>query len=859
MDDFYTFDDDKKDPYKDLLGLYATRDKTVQVAISIAFGLIAFLTFCVLRPRWTGLYAARKKQKNEATALPELPDSLFGWMLPLWRVTDQQILASAGLDAYAFLAFFKMAMKFLLFALLFSLIAIKPIHDAYPDDGMIGHPNKTHHGNHSKDDDLFMRKKPVNLPYNGTFPGFFAESADYLWMYVIFAYLFSGIAIWLLVTETKKVIEVRQEYLGTQTSVTDRTIRLSGIPLELQEEDKIKEFIENLDIGKVQSVTLCRQWRELDDAVDNRMNTLRKLEEAYTVHTGRRRVERSGEVLPIAEPEPPSPRPRLVTEDDIEDENAVLIDPSDQPHVVPYEKERPKTTLRYGFMKLQSKQVDAIDHYEEQLRQADERIKELRQKTFKPTPLAFVTLDSVAASQMSLQAVLDPSPQQLIANPSPAPADIVWRNTYLTRQERMIRSWSVTTLIVFLTIFWSAILVPTAGLLNTKTIGKVFPGLGDTLEDHENIRVFVTTQLPTLIASLLMVLVSYLYYYLSWCQGMISQGDVELSAISKNFFFTFFNFFVLFTIVSTGVEFYRFFQQFGDALRDFQKVAFTIAKSLQGSVNFYINFIILQGIGLFPFRLLEIGSVSLYPIYRIGAKTPRDYAELVQPPVFSYAFYLPNALLIFIICMVYSVLRSSWQVLLAGLIYFAFGHFVYKYQLLYAMDHQQQATGRAWGMMCDRVFVGLVFFQITTSGQLILNRALSRSLLVVFLIVATIWISIVFSRTYKPLLQFIALRSVRRGEQYTDYPTPPDANSTSSSTELAPERSVWAESSEGQGLRYFRETRLGLGQRILDENGDKTVPFINPSLVAPLDPLWIGDKNLTRETEAQVPNGDETV
>lgn len=857
MDDFYSWKD-KKDPYRNLLGGYNTRDKTIQVIVSVAFGLTAFLTFCVLRPRWTGLYAARKKQKNEAAVLPELPDSLFGWILPLWRVTDQQILASAGLDAYAFLAFFKMAMKFVLITFFFSLIAIKPIHDANPDDDKVRHPNDTDGGNHSRDHDLFIGKKPVNLPYNGTFPDLFHESADYLWMYVIFAYLFTGFAIYFLVIETRKIIEVRQEYLGTQTSVTDRTIRLSGIPSDLQEEEKIKEFIEGLEIGKVESVTLCRKWKELDDAVDFRMNILRKLEEALTTHMRYRRVERNREALPIVQPEPPNPQPRLVTADEIEDESGALMGANGQSHMMPYEQERPKTRLRYGFLKLHSRQVDAIDYYEEQLRQADERIKDLRKKTFKPTPLAFVTLDSVAASQMSIQAVLDPSPQQLIANPSPAPADIVWRNTYLTRRSRMLRSWSITALIILLTVFWSAILVPIAGLLNPQTIGKVFPGLADYIEDHENIKSLVNTQLPTLIASLLMVLVSYLYYYLSWYQGMISQGDVELSAISKNFFFTFFNFFVVFTILGTGAEFYRFFKEFGDALRDFQRIAFTLATALQNFLNFYVNFIVLQGVGLFPFRLLEVGSVSLYPVYRIGAKTPRDYAELVQPPVFSYGFYLPNALLIFIICMVYSTLRSSWQVLLAGLIYFSFGHFVYKYQLLYAMDHQQQATGRAWGMMCDRVFVGLVFFQITTSGQLILKNAISRSVLVVLLIIATIWVSIVFGRTYKPLLQFIALRSVRRGEQYTDYSSPPDASSTSSN-DLAPERNVWAESSNGQGLRYFRETRIGLSRQVVDENGENSVPFINPSLVARLDPLWIGDKNSTRDTEAEVPSGDETV
>ena len=53
-----------------------------------------------LRPRWAGLYAARKRQKDAATSLPDLPNTLFGWMPVVWRITDQQVLASAGLDAY---------------------------------------------------------------------------------------------------------------------------------------------------------------------------------------------------------------------------------------------------------------------------------------------------------------------------------------------------------------------------------------------------------------------------------------------------------------------------------------------------------------------------------------------------------------------------------------------------------------------------------------------------------------------------------------------------------------------------------------------------------------------------------------
>lgn len=841
--------------YRDLLGASPTltREVSIQIAFSLLLGLSAFLAFCILRTRWPGLYAARKHRVDTAHdgLLPDLPDTMFGWIAPLWRITDSQVLAAAGLDAYAFLAFFKMAMKFCAVTLVFALVVLKPVHDAYENDDTLPGRNGTE-GNgtgqgREEEEEGFLRLRRRGLGLlaggeknNRTLPGFPDDfETDYLWMYVAFAYLFTGIAVYMIFAYTRKIIEVRQDYLGSQTTVTDRTIRLSGIPAHLQDEERIKEFIESLDIGKVDSVTICRDWKELDTAMARRTNTMRRLEEALAVHMGFRRVERNLETLPIAQPPPPAPTVEGVgeTEGEDADEHERLVVVDGQPHVRPYAQVRPKTRIYYGRFGLQSKKVDAIDHYKEKLREADEEIKRLREKEYAPTPIAFVTMDSVAACQMAIQAVLDPSPLQLIANPSPAPSEVMWQNTYRTRRNRMFRSWSVTAGILLLSIFWSLILVPVAGLLNTDTIGKVFPQLAEFLDAHKNIKSLVAAQLPTLIASLLMVLVPYLYYYLSWYQGWISLGDMELSAISKNFLFVFINFFVIFTALGTFSQFYQFFERFGDALRDFRRVAITLAVSLQNLLGFYVNFIILQGLGLLPFRLLEFGSVILYPIYLMGAKTPRDYAELVQPPTFNYGFYLPTSLLVYIICMVYSVLHSSWRILLAGLAYFALGHFVYKYQLLYAMDHQQHSTGRGWGMICDRVFVGLVFFQITTAGQLILRGAIPRSLLMVPLIIGTIWMSIAYGNTYKPLLRFIALRSVRRAEQ-TAYVDEPD-NPVPADWQSA-DRNPWADA-ESARLRWGREPGRGI-TRAKDAGSESSMRFVNPSLVAPLDPVWITEE-----------------
>jgi hypothetical protein len=112
---------------------------------------------------------------------------------------------------------------------------------------------------------------------------------------------------------------------------------------------------------------------------------------------------------------------------------------------------------------------------------------------------------------MAVQAVLDSSPLQLLANSSPAPSDVVWPNTYMPRSSRMWRAWSITAFITLLTLLWSVVLVPIAGLIDLDRIHSVWPGLADVLGGHKILKSLVLTQLPTLVISLLNVLVPYLY------------------------------------------------------------------------------------------------------------------------------------------------------------------------------------------------------------------------------------------------------------------------------------------------------------------------------------------------------------
>lgn len=675
----------------------------------------------------------------------------------------------------------------------------------------------------------------------------------YIWIYVLFPYIFSGLAIYLLLQETNKIIRVRQTYLGNQTTTTDRTIRLSGIPQELTSEGMIKDFVEGLRVGKVESVTLCRKWGELDRLIDERMEILRQLERAWTKHLGYKRPRRDANNLPLTH-QPQYARGQLRLEQ--EDEGSHLLDGVDQEHVSDYLHERPKVRIWYGPFKLRYRLIDAIDYYEEKLRKIDEQITSAREKEYPPTEIAFVTMESIAASQMLVQATLDPHPMQMFARLAPAPADVVWKNTYLSRRRRMMQSWLITLAIGFLTIFWSVLLLPIAGLLQLSTLHKIIPSLAETLAMHPILKSLVSTGLPTLAFSLLTVAVPYVYECkcaltledkgfhtmrtanngpgLSKNQGMMSRGDIELSVISKNFFFSFFNLFLLFTVFGTATGFWNFWEHLRDAFKDATTIAFALATSLEGFSPFYINLLVLQGLGLFPFRLLEFGSVVLYPLQFFRARTPREYAELSTPPKFSYGFSIPQTILALIICIVYSVFPSSWLICLFGLVYFSIGQFIYKYQLLYAMDHQQHSTGRAWPMICNRLFVGLVVYQLAMIGVLALRRAITRSLLLVPLLGFTVWFSYWFARTYDPLMKFIALKSINRDQPGAGdvSPSPPSSFSPASGMD-----------------RDALPIRIGS-----QELGLRLKKYVNPSLILPLHDAWLPGRRLDGASPHEYPD-----
>lgn len=802
----------------------AQRVFTAQLLLCVVIGVSLLLLFCMLRAKWPHMYALRTLREGGGVVRP-LPPGWFGWVPAVIMFLDEELLRVSGLDAYVFVAFFQMAIRIFLLLLVLAVCVILPArYWTHRDDGV-----KSWAG--GLDMGFFLGPRPTlalaltggkdpigGIPtYDG--PWFF-------WLYVAATYAFSAIVYLFLFDYTKKILKIRQKYLASQDSVTDRTILLSGIPKKILSKNNPRElasFVESMGIGKVLDVKLVYDWEPLDRLFVERKRILGRLEEEYAkIH---------GLSVNLYNDETPAVVPKRL---------CGLLHDDDSPRIV---------GLRDQLLLINRAIRSVQDKFDFQRGTMSDR------HEFKQISSAFITMDSVALAQMAAQTVLDPRVHKLIVHLAPAPKDIKWDLFRLSPTERVVKLYIITFIIVlsFLVLFFPISSIST--LLNLKTITKLWPDLGAAIGRSKTLTTLITGLLPPFLFLLFNFLLPYFYKFLTYYQGYLLNSDIELSTLLKNFFYIFFNLFLVFTVTGTASNFFGL-------IGDTTKIAYQLATSLQRLSLFYINLILLQGVAMFPIRLLQISDFLLLNILgkvfflrNLVCKTPRDYRfYYYTPPIFDFGLQLPQHLLIFIIVLIYSVVLT--KIITCGLVYFVLGHLVYKYQLIYNFVHPPHSTGKVWPMIFRRLILGVIIFQIFMCGTLALNDAYILAALCVPLIFISLIIQWNFENYYLPLHKFIALRAIQN--PYDDYEkefNEDESLISSTSTGLQPVQPHGGEGddedaaavqdegcNETTSLLQSRRKSPPLRRRksTIDEEREQFSNYTYPHLNDPLNGPWVG-------------------
>lgn len=313
--------------------------------------------------------------------------------------------------------------------------------------------NSTHHGGTSEILSAF-----TSQTYS---PKISHGSTLYLTSHLVFTYIFTILALFFLQKAYARYIPLRQLFsLEHAHSIPARTLMVTSLPAHLRSERALAEYFEGIHLGLegdsgglgVESVVVVRAVGGMKELLERRTFELRRLEKAWCDWLGNP-VKRMGKKAVFGY-EPSKEVGRILEENDsgdttpVEQErtngmgrNGRLVDIDDEEDVSRFEslarqnklivsldsilqeldddleanllkpassrskiinESKPRPTIRPSWF---GKKVDALDYYAEQFRKSDEVVKTRRKGKFRPTGVAFVTFESLAAAVSIFQII----------------------------------------------------------------------------------------------------------------------------------------------------------------------------------------------------------------------------------------------------------------------------------------------------------------------------------------------------------------------------------------------------------------------------------------------------------------------
>ncbi|PVF96948.1 DUF221-domain-containing protein [Serendipita vermifera] len=716
-----------------------------QLVISASIGIVSFLTFSYCRTRWPVLFAPRTKLKAFSPHEAHMHQRFFAWILPTIKTSEFVILQIVGLDAAVLLTFFKMAFLLFSFTSIFALCVILPlnIYMKYDgDDSDEPNPGDDARARFFNGTDKDPDKDPdwtdiINAPNS-----FRAVQLAFTWV-------FTALVLRSLWRNYRQYVKVRQLYsLDLVHSIAARTVMVTNLPNHLQSEQKLAVYFENMGLA-VESVNLVRHAEVLNKLIDKRTEALLKLEAKWTKYVGN-----------------PSSVESYDPSQNVRSDHAPLIDLNDpdtmesQPVrvVVPHQK---RPLVRPGWF---TPKVDALEYHQKEFEDLNEQVRKKRKMgKFKATSTAFVTFEKMSGAQIATQVVHAPQEGQTTTVLAPEPRDIVWANMTFSPRNRMVRELFVFAFMVFLFFFWAVPVTTIAGFLSYKEIKKTLPWLANLIDKNATIQALVQNSAPSLAMTGLNAALPFILEGLSYFQGLQARSWIEYSLMKKYFLFLLINVVFIFLLAST------YWQLVRDLANSPAKIPTKLAAALSmgRARNFFMSYVILQALGVMPLQLLNLGVIIPRFLYLLFfTRTPRDFAELNAPPMINYGAVYPQAILVFVITITYSVILP--QIMVFGALYFGIGYVVYKYKLLFVFYKPYESQGQAWPITFVRLMWGVVIFQVLMTGIFTLEKYFILSVIMVPLIAFTIWWGWVTYHHFEGLSSFVSLSTVCEVERGQD-------------------------------------------------------------------------------------------
>lgn len=765
-----------------------------QLSLSIFIGLASFFIFVFVRRRNAALFAPRTKLKGFSPLDDSHDVGYFGWIMPTLKTEEMRILQTVGMDAAILLSFLKMGFWLFFSLSCWSILVLMPVN--YWQNGVLDGVSPAEDRDNATDP--FSARDTVTgvwtqLIFNSLknkheapeeplpqlpLPAKPAQAQLYHATHLLSTYLFTILAMRAIWINYQRFVRSRQLYiLEIVESIPARTVEIRDLPAHLRDEKALAEYFENMDMP-VESTAVVRNTEGLSRLLKLRSNALQQLEKIWVRWLGNPTDADGYDPEKIMLLAAGANHDDLLSSHDSDDLVRISVDDGDRSQARPRDDHEhshllggnasntvftgadtirthhPRPTMRKQWWNPFSEKVDAIDELTRQFHAVDRAVRR-RRKTgrFPGGNVGFVTFQSAASAQIASQTVHYPMPAYCATSMAQEPRDIIWSNIDLSNNDRRVRQVLVSIFMVAVLVFYIPPLVFLASFVSPGAIKKYAPWLDRLLDTDQRLRALVQNNLPSLVVIGFNALLPLVLEYSSYLQGLKARSLVEYSLLKKYYLFLMVSVVFIFLIATTA---WGVLQELAE---NPMRVIDKLAASLPKARFFSLSYVILQGIALQPLQLLQLPTLILRAFYRVFlTRTPREFAELNAPPTLAMGNVYPQALLIFTLCILYSIV--SPLIVIFGTVYFGIAYVVNKYKLLYVFYKPYESQGQAWPISASRCIWALVLFHIFQFSLFSVRKELWMSTGLLPLIVFTFWFNGHLETTFGPLTEHVNLSSV---------------------------------------------------------------------------------------------------
>ncbi|KAI0052720.1 hypothetical protein FA95DRAFT_1258418 [Auriscalpium vulgare] len=404
---------------------------------------------------------------------------------------------------------------------------------------------------------------------------------------------------------------------------------------------------------------------------------------------------------------------------------------------------------------FRGKTVPAIDYYTAKLTLLSTLITENRSHPpaeYAPVSTAFVTFATPKDARRACKylAVHPNNPLTCVVSMAPSYEDLDWtRIMKSTYKAEFIKDWVVNVGVWVFTLAWLFPVSLFVTLVSIQNISAFWPGLYHYLQHHPWEEELIQSFLPTLLVSLLTLLIPVLLLLIAKkAHTIVTLSELHDRIMTRYYKFLIVNVLVFFCVGTATLQ--SFLVSF--ASKGGKNILNIVASSFPSAGPFYVGWLIFTtGIH----ASLEIALFGL-PLFMYPSTmrqvTPRKRNVRIRPRTFNYYYWLPNHLLIIHVLLLFSVLNPL--VIPFAWIYFIVDKTVIKNQLIHVYAKNYEGNGRTILIRLIRYSLdGLVLAQAVFLAYMAVLRKEVNVALSGVLIVFTVVVKVVMTRLCRAKLE----------------------------------------------------------------------------------------------------------